>query len=192
MTLSCLWLRRRVVAYVDRALPESQAQGVARHLRSCAGCRQWAEGQEQLTALVRGAAAEGAEPEWAGFWSGIRTRLAAEGSAARRSVGRSRPAWSLGWLPRLALGSAVAGLLVVGVFLWRGNDQVEVPAPGIVVRTVEVSNPNTSVMVFAPPEQEMTVIWVFGLDTALDQSRRQSEEVRQGWRFPSWSVPSWV
>jgi len=128
---------------------------------------------------VQDAAFEVTEPEWDGFWPGIRRRIAAEGPAVGRSVWQPRRAWSLGWFPRLAIGSVAAGLLFLGLFLWRGDHHVEILAPGIVVRTVEVSNPNTSVMVFAAPEHEMTVIWVFGLDPAMDQSLRPPTEVKR-------------
>lgn len=179
MTLRCLWLRPRIGPYLDGALPEDRARGVASHLESCGDCRERARSQERLTALVRDAALEVTEPKWAGFWPGIRRRIVAEGPAVGRSVRQPRPASALGWFPRLAIGSAAAGLLLLGLFVWRGADHVEVLAPGIVVRTVEVSNPNTSVMVFAAPEHEMTVIWVFGLDPAMDQSLRQSVEVKR-------------
>lgn len=53
------------------------------------------------------------------------------------------------------------------------------PGSGVVVQALEVSSPHSSVMVFSPPQEEMTVIWVFGLDTMKDQSFRQViEEVR--------------
>lgn len=190
MMLRCLWIRRRVGPYLDRALPAHQAPGVARHLTGCAGCREWARRQERLAALVRGVARELAEPNWTGFWSGIRTRILTESPVADRSPWRARPAWPLGWFPRLALGSAVAGILFLGLVLWRSDERAELLAPGIVVRALEVANPDTSVMVFATPEQEMTVIWVFGLGPTVDQSLRQSEEVRQAWLHPSWSASS--
>lgn len=174
----CLWIRRRIGPYVDRALPERQAQGVARHLTRCADCRESARRQERLTAIVREAAVASAEPSWSDFWPGIRAHIVQAPPIGDRPARAARPAWSVGWLPRLAVGSVAAGLLLFSLLLWRGEDQREVPDSGIVVRALEVASPHTSVMVFSPPQQEMTVIWVFGLDSMKDQSLRWVEEVR--------------
>ena len=192
MRLRCLWFRLRIGPFLDRALSDSQARGVARHLTRCADCQESARRQERFTALVREAAAVPLEPSWTEFWPGIRARLVGTASISDQPAWAARPAWSMGWLPRLAVGSAVVGALLFGLILWRSEDQRELPGPGIVVRALEVSSPHTSVMVFSPPEQEMTVIWVFGLDSMTDQSLRQVEEVRAAWREPSWSVPSWA
>lgn len=51
MRLGCLWIRRRIGPYLDRALPEGQVRGVSRHLNGCVRCRQWSYGHERLTAL---------------------------------------------------------------------------------------------------------------------------------------------
>lgn len=202
MTLRCLWVRNRIAAYVDQTLSEGRSRAVARHLSACARCRQSARRQERVLALVRGLAAETAEPEWSGFWPGIRTRILSEDQLVGRPpthatqlrwvprVPRFRPGWPLAWLPRLVLGGAMAGILLLGLFFWRSDYLLEAPEPGVVVRALETANPDTSVMVFSAPEQEMTVIWVFGLDPSADQSRRQSEEMRGTWRRPS-LVSSW-
>lgn len=189
MTLRCLWIRRRIGPYLDRALPEDQAQGVVRHLDSCVHCRESARRWERLTALVREAAVVPPEPLWAEFWPSIRARIVEAAPVGDQPAWGTRPAWPLEWLPRLLVGSAVVGIVLLGAVLWRSENHREL-VPGIVVRALEVSNPRTSVMVFSPPEQEMTVIWVFGLDPIADQSLRQVDEVRGAWRFPSWSAPS--
>lgn len=197
MRLGCLWIRRRIGPYLDRALPEGQVRGVARHLNGCARCRQWSYGQERLTALLRGLAVETTDPGWSEFWPGVRSRILSESPLAGRSsthlrwVSGVRTVWPLHWLPRLAVGSAMAALLLLGLFLWRSDDRVEPQIPDIVVRAIEMPNPNTSVMVFSAPEHEMTVIWVFGLDPSADSSREPSEEVTGEWRIPSWPVSSW-
>lgn len=198
MKPSCLWIRRRIGPYLDRALPESRARGVARHVSGCAGCRQWVQRHERLTALLRGVAAETTEPNWSGFWPGLRTRILSASPLGGgrpthpRWVPRALPGWPRPWLPRLAVGSAMAAILLVGLFFWRSDEPVEPQIPGVVVRALEMSHPNTSVMVFSAPEHEMTVIWVFGLDPAADQSRRRSEEAREAWHWPPSSARSWV
>jgi len=168
MTLRCLWIRRRIGPYLDQTLSDSQAPRVAHHLNRCADCRESARRYERLITFIREAAIVPPEPVWAEFWPGIRARLVEAPPAGRRSVRAGRLAWPMGWLPRLAVGSAVVGLLLLGLVLWRSGDQRELSVPGIVVRALEVSSPHTSVMVFSPPEQEITVIWVFGLDPMED------------------------
>ena len=143
---------------------------MARHLNGCAYCRESALEQKRLTALVREVAVETTEPTWSGFWPRVRARIVSEGPLVGRPPRRARPARSLVWLPRLAAGSAVAGILLLGLLLWRSEDRVEPAVPGIVVRALEMSNPNTNVMVFSTQEHGLTVIWVFGLDPSADHN----------------------
>ena len=176
MNLRCLWIQRRLDAYLDGALSEIGARGVARHLDSCHSCLEEAERQGRVASLLR-VAAEGAEPDWSAFWPGIRARVGSQESLARRFASSARPTWPLGWLPRLAVGSALAGFLLLGLILGH-DDHAKLPAPDVVVQALTVSNPDTSVMVFSAPEQDMTVIWVFGLDAAAEQSLGVPEPAR--------------
>lgn len=196
MTLRCLWIRRWIDAYLDRSLSEARARRVVQHLDGCPPCRESARRQERLVTLVRSAADEMAEPSWTGFWPGIRVRLLSEGETVgrlthRRWVPHARPAWPLGWLPRLALASAIAGVFVFSLALWRSDGRVDLPGPGIVVQALEAPDPETSVMVFSTPEHEMTVIWIFGLRPSADQSLRPAEEVKGGWLARS-SSRAWL
>jgi hypothetical protein len=136
-----------------------------------------------------------AEPSWTGFWPGIRVRLLSEGETVgrlthRRWVPHARPAWPLGWLPRLALASAIAGVFVLSLALWRSDARVDLPGPGIVVQALEAPDPETSVMVFSTPEHE--IIWIFGLRPSADQSLRPAEEVKGGWLARSSSPRAWL
>ncbi len=178
MNLRCLWIQRRLDAYLDGALSEIGAQGVARHLDSCHSCREVVERQGRLASLLR-VAAEGAEPEWSAFWPGIRARVGSGESMARRFPWSARPSWPFGWVPRLAVGSALAGFLLVGLILGH-DDHAKLPPPDVVVQALTVSNPDTSVMVFSAPDQEMTVIWLFGLDAGGEQSLQAPGGVKDG------------
>lgn len=191
MTLRCLWIRRWIGPYVDRSLPEGRARGVAHHLDCCAHCRHLALRRTRLTALVRGVAVETTEPPWTDFWPAVRARIVSEGRLVGRPPWRARPAWHLAWLPRLAVGSAIAGTLLLSLLLWTSDERLEPSMPGIVVRALEMSHPDTNVMVFSTQEHEMTVIWVFGLDPSPDQTLRKPEEVKDGWFAQSLSLPSW-
>lgn len=167
MLLKCFWTNRRLAAYLDGALSGRRVQAVAGHLRDCPECRGEVSRLEQLRGLLRATLTMAPEPDWTGFWGGIRGRIMSE---------RPKP-WreGWGWFPRLAFGGALgglaAGVLLLAVLLWPlGSTEGPGRPGGVVVNTVETAHPNGNVMVFSSPEDEMTVIWVFGLDQPGEQS----------------------
>jgi hypothetical protein len=112
---------------------------------------------ERLRGLVHSTFTVGADPDWTGFWAGVRGRILSE---------RPRPwreAW--GWSPGLALGGALAGLFLLAALLWPiGPTEGPARPAGVVVNTVETAHPDGNLMVFSSSEDDMTVIWVFGFD----------------------------
>jgi hypothetical protein len=126
---------------------------------------------EQLTRirlLVRSAAPDVADPEWAGFWPAVRVRIASE---APRPVRESwwLPYWKPVWgHPRVALGSLMVSSLALGVMLWPGAP-VTLAAP-VTVQEVSSADPDRSVMVYSSPDDEVTVIWVFNPGEQDEQS----------------------
>jgi len=66
------------------------------------------------------------------------------------------------------MGSVVLALALVGIGTWQGiqwmGSLAAITPQGVVVRSVESADPNSTVMVFSHPDQELTVVWVFGLD----------------------------
>lgn len=162
-SLRCFWMKRRLAAYLDEALPGQRAQAVAGHLQGCPECRGEVSRLERLRGLLRSTLTVGADPDWTGFWEGVRRRIGSERPKPWRE------AW--GWYPRLALGGAVAGLLLLAALLWPiGPTEGPAPLAGVVVNTVETTHPNGNVVVFSSPEDDMTVIWVLGLDQSGDES----------------------
>jgi hypothetical protein len=126
---------------------------------------------EQLTRirlLVRSAAPDVADPEWAGFWPAVRVRIASE---APRPVRESwwLPYWKPVWgHPRVALGSLMVPSLALGVMLWPGAP-VTLAAP-VTVQEVSSADPDRSVMVYSSPDDDVTVIWVFNPAEQDEQS----------------------
>ena len=163
-TLTCLWARPRVERHVDGDLGPRAARFVESHLGSCNECRTRADGARRLRRQLIASSGSGAEPDWADFWSGVRTRIIRE---APHPVHDSwwLPIWRPFWgHPRLSLGGALAaGLLVV---LSLGT----VPEPddpgSVVVQDVSTPDPGKSVMVYSIAGQPGTVIWL--LDSADD------------------------
>ncbi len=126
---------------------------------------------EQLTRLrllVRSAAPDVADPEWAGFWPAVRVRIASE---APRPVRESwwLPFWKPVWgHPRVALGSLMVSSLALGLVLWP-SAPVTLAAP-VVVQDVSSADPDRSVMVYSSPDDDVTVIWVFNPGEQDEQS----------------------
>jgi anti-sigma factor RsiW len=156
--LGCYFRRRRIGAYLDGALPEPQARAYAAHLDGCAGCRDAARTQDRLRELVRSSVVA-AEPDWAGFWPGIIRGIEA-GTDPRA---RPRPARILRY-PRAAIAGAV-GAALLAVTVWQGDSPVS-PVGAAAVAVANTEHPDGNVMVYTPPGDDMTVIWVFGLDTS--------------------------
>lgn len=171
---ACVRMRRRLAAYLDRALAGKRTAAVAAHLQGCAGCRQEAARLERLKVLVQATLAV-PDPDWSGFWEGVRRRIVAESP---------RP-WREAWWPglwrlaggyrRLAVGGALAALILVMAAFWPRGPEEPLPVvhPTVVVNALETAQPDGNLVVFTNPEDEMTVIWVFGLDQPADQSRIQ-------------------
>jgi len=156
--LGCYFQRRRIGAYLDGALPERQARAIAAHLDGCVDCRDAAGTLGRLRALVRSSVVA-AEPDWAGFWPGIIRGI----EAGTEPRARTRPERILRY-PRAAIAGAVAAALLA-VTVWQGDSPVST-AGATAVAVANTEHPDGSVMVYTPPGDDMTVIWVFGLDTS--------------------------
>jgi anti-sigma factor RsiW len=177
--IGCWLTRRRLDAYQDDELPRAARARTAAHLERCRACAAELAALSRVREAVGALAADGPDlPEavWQAFWPQVRGRLQAAPAPARR-----REPW--GWLlghRGLALGSAVAvaAVAVIAVVApWQGPPPpalappVAVAPPGpeaartaVVVQSVETADPESSVMVFSDPDEDMTIVWVFGLE----------------------------
>jgi hypothetical protein len=120
------------------------------------------------------------EGAWAAFWPEVRARIARPDPSP---VPGGRPIWEAAPARRrLALAPALAAcaLAVVAVVApWQRAPQ-RAPAPSppapavtqiqpasldeVVIQSVETEDPDLPVMVYASPESDVTVLWVFGLE----------------------------
>lgn len=180
ISLTCFRTRRRIGAFLDEALPEGRARALVSHLSACAECRGEAARLKRLRSLLRAALRPEPEPDWSSFWPSVLKRLSAEPSRPLTQEPWWHPVWSR---PRLALGGALAGLLLLTAALWQsglwqsGHDL----SPWVIVRSVESVQPNSSVMVFSSADSEMTMIWVFGLEKGDDRSLRHPDPMALEW-----------
>lgn len=151
--------RRRLGAYVDGALDARQGEALAAHLVSCAPCRREVEELRRLRALLRDAGPTPPPPEWTGFWGGV-----AHGIDAAGRPGPARPApyrWQLLWRPRLAFGGALAAAGLAALTVWQALFAPLAPEAAVIVRSARTELPGGTVMVYAPAEQDLAVVWVF-------------------------------
>jgi anti-sigma factor RsiW len=158
--LTCYRIRRRIGAYLDEALDQETARSTAAHLASCGSCHREAEELRRLHGLLQRTLAT-AEPDWTGFWQGVVRGIEDHREARPEPVRRSW--WQTAWRPRWALGGALVALVMaVGVWQWAPG-----PRPseaGVLVTSASTEDPRGTVMVYSTKEQDVAVVWVFGLD----------------------------
>jgi anti-sigma factor RsiW len=162
--LTCYLTRRRIGAYLDGALDPGQAQSTARHLETCRRCQHEADEIRRLRGMLRSTLTPTA-PDWTGFWQGVVRGI--EDGRSLRPVPVEHPWWHLSaaWRPRWALGGALAAVLLTSIGVWEW-----VPGPamladaGVLVTSASTEDPGGTVMVYSTPEQDVAVVWVFGLD----------------------------
>ncbi len=165
----CWRTQKALGPYRDGELSPGRRSRVERHLAGCPACGAELAQLERLSALLQAPVADPPEPMWQAFWPQVRDRLSA--------VERDRPlSWGVRWWPplvahpRLAMSTVALALVLVAVGSWQGvqwmgSSSVPLAPPSrVVVQSVESAAPNSTVMVFSHPEEELTVVWVFGLD----------------------------
>ena len=170
MSVFCALWRRRLGGYLDGALAPLQRRAVRRHLTKCSACQDELEELTRLRYLIKAAAAaSSSEPDWSTFWPAIRSRILKQENA-RRASGRRVWAPVFGH-PRVALGSALAGMVLLAVVFWQGLSWWTGPhqAEAVTVHSVETGDPTSTVMVFTSPDKALTVVWIFGLDEGNTQ-----------------------
>ena len=148
-------------------------------MRGCTQCGSELSALGRLRAALALDTADPPEAVWTAFWPQVRDRIAAPASAPRS-------AWERGWesvraRPRFgpvpALAAATLAVLAM-VAPWQRVPQ-QAPAlvasglasPGgqqaaldqVVIQSIETEDPDLPVMVYASPESDVTVLWVFGL-----------------------------
>ena len=157
--MTCYRTRRRLGAWLDGALDERAARATASHVAACPGCQREAGELRRLRGLLSRTAAV-PEPDWTGFWPGV-----VRGIEDRRVL-RPVPSAVRWWRPQLAVG-ALAAMLLVTLGVWQlgplgpGNGALE---PGVLVSSASTGDPRATVMVYGPPERDVAVVWVLGLD----------------------------
>ena len=150
--LTCYRARKRLGAYLDRALPESDALWTEGHLAACAACQAEVGELRRIKALVAEVSAV-PEPDWTGFFPGIVRGIHDEQRAPAPAARR--------WWPRWAMGGAALATAALAVILWHGG-RVPLPAEASVrVTDAETDDPGATVMVYSSAEKDLAVVWLF-------------------------------
>jgi anti-sigma factor RsiW len=176
----CWVVRRRLGAYQDGELSPRRRAGVEGHVHGCPRCAAELQALGRLRAALTLDVADPPEAVWTAFWPQVRTRLAAPAPAPgpvwRRSWDAVRARPSLGLAPALAVG-VLAVLAVVAPWQPRPIRPDPAPVAGrpelpgsqqaaldhVIIQSIETDDPDVPVMVYASPESDVTVLWVFGL-----------------------------
>jgi anti-sigma factor RsiW len=177
----CWLIRRQLDAYQDGELVSGARSRVGAHLRGCEPCSRQVEALARLRTTLALDAADPSEAVWTAFWPQVRARIAAPApppeTVWERVWGAVRVRPRLGLAPALA-AAALAVLAVVAP--WQRAPQ-QTPSPAsiagglepaglqpagldqVVIQSIETEDPDLPVMVYASPESDVTVLWVFGL-----------------------------
>ena len=160
--LTCYRTRKRIGAFLDEALDPQTASATAAHLSTCARCQREADELRRLHGLLRRNLAPAA-PDWTGFWQGVVRGI--EDQRHANPLPAKRPWWQPAWRPRLALGSALAAALLITLGVWQWTPHGPQPLEaGVMVTSAATEDPRGTVMVYSTPEQDVAVVWVFGID----------------------------
>ncbi len=164
----CATVRQQLSAYVDGELQEARRLRLEAHLGSCQGCS--AELQRLRTLsnyLNRSLVISLPEHDARRFWDHVERKI--EGAKAPRwwTLDRVRELFrfypKIGWASAAVLGTTI--LLFAADLVLRPSMPPPTPlapteAPSrTVVESVE-GGPNSSVMLFSTPDQQLKIIWV--------------------------------
>jgi len=150
-------VQRRLGAYFDGALGDTEARAMAAHVAQCARCSQDIDQLRRLRPLLKEALPAPPLPDWTGFWAGVVRGIEAD----RHASPAARPAWR-GWItqPRVVYGGALILALVSLLTVWQVFYWPTAQEASVVVRSARTDLPG-GVMVYASPEQDFSVVWVF-------------------------------
>jgi anti-sigma factor RsiW len=181
MSPYCWLVQRRLGAYRDGELSSGSRDRVEAHVRGCTRCGGELSALGRLKAALSVDTADPPEAVWTAFWPQVRARIAMPApmpeSLWQRVWGTLRARPRLGLAPALA-ATALAVLAMVapwqrapqhapvptqvaGGLETAGNQQAALDQ--VVIQSIETDDPDLPVMVYASPESDMTVLWVFGL-----------------------------
>jgi anti-sigma factor RsiW len=177
----CWLVRRRLGAYQDGELSPGTRHRVEAHVRGCAQCGRELSALGRLKTALALDTADPPEAVWTAFWPQVRDRIAAPARTPRSAWERSweavRARPTLGLAP--ALAAATLAVLAMVAPWQRAPQQAPAPTPvasglespgvqqaaldQVVIQSIETEDPDLPVMVYASPESDVTVLWVFGL-----------------------------
>ena len=160
--LTCYRSRRRLGAYLDGALDQETTSSTAAHLGSCEVCQREAGELRRLHGLLVRNLTAAAPADWTGFFQGV-VRGIEDQRAARPAPARR------GWLPALmghrwAFGGGLVAALLLSLGIWQYSVGVRPSEAGVLVTSAHTDDPRGTVMVYSTPEQDVAVVWVFGLN----------------------------
>ena len=160
--LTCYRTRRHIGAYLDGALDDRAQRSAAAHVSTCPRCQHDAEKLRRLRAALQRHLPPPPPPDWTGFWAGVVREIEDDRHVTPAPAPRR---WArLLWRPRIAFGGALAAAALISLTLWQAYAPPMLPAGAVVVWSARTEAPGGTVMVYSPPEQDIAVVWVFGLD----------------------------
>ena len=147
--MRCVEARQLFSPRLDGELAPHEAAALEAHLAACAACRAELAAWEELSAQVRGLAAEVQAP--AGFVGRVAARLPAERKSLLARLGEG---FRRGLAVAAAFGVILAGSLGYAAFRWLGNTPAGPGGPGPATVAQNVPHGDTEKQPLQPPGKD--------------------------------------
>lgn len=148
---TCFRTRRRIGAWIDGALGETEGRATGAHVEACARCSVEAASIRKLHVVLTRALPIAEPRDWTGFFPGI-VRGVQDAKRVPARPARAR------WRPRVAFGGALVAAALVALVMWPAAQD---PFDRVTVSSAETGQSSGTVMVYTPPERDLAVVWVF-------------------------------
>lgn len=190
MEKGCLKIGKLLDLYINNELSQDQMRLVSNHVSNCKDCSMELNSIQRLRGLIKAVAVEEVKlPDfvWAQYWHGVEAKIPKKRQSIitellERLFTSHAMAFSMGAIMALLLVTFVGVMFMINK---EKSSKILMTTPymqtSCVVKSIKSVNPNSSVMVLPNTKKDqMTIIWVFGLNNQKNEAKEEDSKCRQG------------
>lgn len=190
MEKGCLKIGELLDLYINNELSQAQMRLVGNHISNCKDCSMELNSIQKLRGLIKAVAVQEIKlPDfvWAQYWHGVEAKIPKKRQSMftellERLFPSHTMAFSMGMVMALFL---VTFICVPFMINKEKSSKILMTTPymqtSCVVKSIKSVNPNSSVMVLPNKKKDqMTIIWVFGLNNQKNEVKEEDLKCRQG------------